>query len=179
MKVIARTGAIFDGIIGLFFVVACVLLIITMLSVNLDVVMRYFVGQTYPWLPEVNEYALLFITFLSTTWILKKGGHVRMDLVLNRLSPKAKTLLNLATNIFAAAIWFVIAWYTSQLTWGMFQERERIATLLEPLKAPLVAVIPICSFLIFIQLMKNIYGYMWSILGQKTIVKEQPTRIEV
>ncbi len=162
MKQLTKTGTIFDKIMGILFVFACVLLVFMMLSVGFDVLMRYFVGRPQIWVIEVVAYSLLFITFLAAAWVLRGEGHVKMDLVLDRLSPRGRATLNIVTSTLATIMWLVIAFYTSQLVWILFQRGEIMNTALKPPKAPLVAVIPLGSFLLFIQSLRRTYGYLGS-----------------
>ena len=162
MKLLKRTGTVFDNIMWVLFLLACAMLAFAMLSVCLEVVMRYFLSRPLNWVVEIIRYMLLFITFLSAAWLLKTGKHVKIDLVLDRLNPRAQVRLNIVIYILSAIIWLVIAWYSGQLTWHLFQTGERIDTLLAPLKAPLVSIIPIGSFLLFIQSLRKAYTYLIS-----------------
>jgi len=159
---LSRIGAIFSRSVQALYVLACIVLVLTTLSVCYEVVMRYFFGRAQIWVVESVSYSLLFITFLSASWVLKNEGHVKMDWLLNRLNPRNQALLNIITSILAAIVWLAIAWYGGQLTWGLYLEAVHIESELQPLKAPLVAIIPVGSFLLFIQLLRRAYGYLGS-----------------
>jgi len=160
MKLLTKIGTNFDKIMGILFVFASVLLVFTMFSVCLDVVMRYFVSRPQRWVIEVVAYCLLFMTFLAGAWVLKKEGHVKIDLVVDRLKPRGRAMLNTITSVFAAIMWLVLTWYTSQLVWDLFQRGELMPTALEPPKAPLVVIIPLGSFLLFVQSLRRANGFL-------------------
>ena len=163
MKLLTRSGAVLDKILGSLFVLACILLVFIMLAVVVDVVMRYSGMHPILGVNEIVEYSLLFITFLAAAWILKKEGHIRISIVLDWLNPRPRATINTLTSIVAVIIWAVIAWYSGQVTWDLFQAGEHIgASLLEPLKAPLVAIIFVGSFLLFIQSLRKTHGYLRS-----------------
>lgn len=155
-----KIGSLFDKILRVLFVLACVLLIFVMLSVCLEIVMRYFVGRPQSWVVEISSYSLLFITFLSAGWVLRREGHVKIDLVLDLLSPRLRFGLNTITSVLSALMWLVITWYAGEATWDMYQTSERICTILEPLKYPLFAIIPVGSFILFIQSLRRTFGYV-------------------
>ncbi len=176
MKLLTKTGTIYNKILGSLFVLSCVILVLIMLSVSLNVVMRYFIGRPQGWVIETVSYSLLFITFLAAAWVLHKEEHIKMDLVLNRLSPRGQSVLNTVTSILASIMWLALTWYSSQITWTLFQGGDRIHTILEPLKAPLVAVIPIGSFLLFIQSLRRTHGFLrgWRASSEETRVTDRP-----
>jgi TRAP-type C4-dicarboxylate transport system permease small subunit len=97
---LARIGCILDRIIDLCAFAAGLLLSFILISVCLEVVMRYFLNRPLQWVIELTEYALLYITFLGTAWLLKKDGHIAVDVMLFRLGPRAQAFL----GVFSSAI---------------------------------------------------------------------------
>ncbi len=162
MKLLKKVASVFDGITNFLALLAAVLLILIMLSVTYDVVMRYFLGRPQIWVVEIAEYALLYITFLGAAWLLKKDGHVRMDLLLSRLNPEAQAILNTITSIIGVAACLTLTWYSTQVTWTYFQEGRYMNTALFFPIAPILLVIPVGSFLLFIQFLRMNYGYLGS-----------------
>ncbi len=169
MKLITRATSIFDRTIGLLSLFAGILIIYMMLSVTAEVATRYFLGGMMGWVIEVSEYSLLFITFLATAWVLKREGHVRMDLVLRQLNPRAQTLLNIVTSIIGAVICLIIFWYGVQVTWNSYQIGYTMAKPLRPPQFLILFIIPVGSFLLFIQFLRRTYGYLghWKELSGK------------
>jgi TRAP-type C4-dicarboxylate transport system permease small subunit len=66
--------------------VAAVLLGVTALAITLDVIARNVGLGTVPWILEVSEYVLPAATFLVAPWLLYRNEHVRLDVLLPRLS---------------------------------------------------------------------------------------------
>ncbi|MBI4286762.1 MAG: TRAP transporter small permease [Chloroflexi bacterium] len=87
-----------------------------MLSVDLEVVLRYGFTRPTSWVLDFTEYALVYITFLTSAWLLSKDGHVKIDVILERLPAKAQRALNITTSIIATIaclLFFVFsAWMT-------------------------------------------------------------------
>ncbi|MFC1979972.1 TRAP transporter small permease subunit [Chloroflexota bacterium] len=161
MKFVRRIACFFDRTLDLLAVLAATLIIFVMLVIALDIVMRYFLNRPIFWVTEIVEYNLLFITFLGAAWVLRKEGHIRVDIIPSRLKPKARASLNMATSIFVALIWLTITWYSARITWEYSQEVMRFHTLLETPKFAILIIIPIGGLLLFIQslrMSRNYYG---------------------
>ena len=162
MKLLRKAGAIFDGIINRLSYLAIALLVFSWLAVCFHVLFRYFLRQPFKWTVEVSGYTLLWITFLGATWLLKREGHVRLDIVLNRLNPRARALLNVITSIIGAVVCLVIAYYGGVATWDAWIRGVVPSTPMAPLKAPILMIICIGSFLLFVQFLRRAYGYLAS-----------------
>jgi TRAP-type C4-dicarboxylate transport system permease small subunit len=93
---------LFDRIIDLLASLAGGLILFMMLSICIDVVLRYFLNRPLTWGVEISEYILLWSTLLSVAWVLKIEGHVKIDLVVNRLNPRNQCLVNTITSILGA-----------------------------------------------------------------------------
>ena len=50
--------------------------------VSADIILRNLTRTGFPWANEVSEYALYLMTLLTAPWLLRRGQHVRIDLVL-------------------------------------------------------------------------------------------------
>ena len=85
MKFLTKVGVILDRTLGFFAFLTGTILIFMMLSVSADVFMRYFLSKPIFWVVEVNEYAVIYATFLGAAWVLAKDGHIKVELVVDRL----------------------------------------------------------------------------------------------
>ncbi len=157
MKLLKAT---FDRIIDVLAVFARVLLVLVMLVVCADVVMRYFFNSPMSWVLESTQFALVFITFLGATWVLKNEGHVRMDIVINRFSQRTQNRINVVTSILCAAVCLVVTWYGVKVWWDYVQIDYLYPGSLVIPAYFLEAVIPIGGFLLFIQFLRRTYGYL-------------------
>jgi len=169
MKLVAKFGAIFDGINRWLVVLAGVLLTFTMFAVCTEVVARYFLGHPQDWVLEVTEYILLYITFLGAAWLLKLGGHVRMDALLGQLKPRTQAPVNAITSILGFIACLVLTRYSVEATWHYFQTGYCMITVLEVPAFLIVGIIPIGSLLLAIQFLRNTRNYLrsWKELPDK------------
>ena len=157
-----KGGALLDRVIGIFAILAGILVVYTFSSVCLEVVLRYFFNRPQVWVIETAEYALLFITFLGAAWVLRNEGHVRVDLLINQLRPGAQTAINTVTSIVSAAVCLILTWYTGQLAFDHLQRGVVSEKMLSFPKGVLLAVIPVGCFLLFIQFVRRTHRYLKS-----------------
>ncbi len=161
MKLLRKANSIFDRTIDFLAYVAGFCVIFIMLSVAAEVFSRKLLGQSLSWVIGFSEFSLLYMTLLGTTWLLKKGVHPSLDVVVNGLGPRTAALVNVATSIVGAMLCLVLAFFSAVMTWDLFQRGSYIISgTLEIPKAPLIIVIPIGSFLLFIQFLRRAHGYL-------------------
>ena len=140
---------------------AGLLLIFQMLSVCFEVVSRYFFNSPTSWVVEITSYMVLWVPFLSGAWVLRKGAHVRMDLLIENMHRKIRVALFLITSIMAAAVCLIITWYGMKVVIDLYQLGFRTQTVLMLPKWPIISIIPIGTFLFFIQFLRMISHSLW------------------
>ena len=161
MKVLKRMTALFDGTINVLAVIAALVLVFLMLSVCLGVVMRYFLGRPLLWVIQIGEYALLYLTLLSAAWLLRKGGHVTMDLVVAGLNPVQQDVMKIITSTVGAILCFGLFLYGAGVTWDAYvMGRYPSQAVLEIPDAYILVVIPVVSFMLCVQFVRIAYG-LW------------------
>jgi len=158
-----------DKTITAMMVFGAAIIIIDMLAVSIDVILRYLFDITYTGLFELTEYSLLWITFLATAWLLKINGHIRLDLVLDRLNPRRKVITNIVTAIVCEILMGFLIWYSVKLTANDFINGTYLSTVLQPIKWPIEIIIAIGYILLFIVMLKRIYDNLkiWQSLSPK------------
>jgi C4-dicarboxylate transporter DctQ subunit len=78
---------------GMAILAGAVLLFINV-AVCYAIAMRYFFSDPPIWVTQTTEYALLWIVFLATTWLLREKGHVNVDIVYSHLGTGTKRALD-------------------------------------------------------------------------------------
>jgi|GEM_PF-334487 len=146
-KIPRRAVPVLDRIIDLFAGAAGVLLVLIMFLVSYLVMMRYFLGRPPGWVVEICQYMIFVLTFLGAPWLLRKRGHVAVDIVLSCLNQKANQVIAMFTSLVGMMISFFLAWYSGRSTWQHFVEGIPVIEILRIPKALLLAFIPV-SFLL-------------------------------
>ena len=108
----ASFGRLFD-----FLALAAALILLAMVAlVTADIVLRNTVRVGFSWANEVTEYALYLITLLTAPWLLRRGQHVRIDMVLVLVPPRIAWLCEAAADILGFAASLVLVWYGTIMT---------------------------------------------------------------
>ena len=150
-----RTLDIFDRIINIMTFLAGILLVFIMLSVCSEVVLRSFFNRPQIWVTEVTECLLLYITFLGTAWLLREEGHVKVDIILDRLKPKTVALLGIISSLVGLFVSIILTVYSISVTWNYFQRGIYTPTALEIPVSAILVIIPIGSLMLFIQFIRR------------------------
>ena len=167
-KVADRFWAIYDRILDVFLVFATVLVVFDTVIVSVDVLMRSAFGTTWKGFFEISEYSLLWMAFLSAAWLMRINGHVRVDLILTRLKPRPRAIMNIVSSIICVIVFAIIIWYSAKITLHDYRVGFILSSLLTPPKWPVEMIIPIGSFLLLIQLSRNVYEHLksWKALSR-------------
>jgi len=86
---------------------------IVVLVVFTDVVMRYAFKTSYVFVQELEWHLFSFIFLMGAGYTLFRDGHVRVDIIYQRLSPKARAWVNFIGVIFFLIPGCYLVIYTS------------------------------------------------------------------
>lgn len=82
----------FANIIGNFTAIVMVLMILT---VTYNVVMRYFFNSGSIAMQEMEWHLFSVVIMIGVSYTLKENGHVRVDVIYDRLATKKKAMINM------------------------------------------------------------------------------------
>lgn len=103
----AAFGRLLDALMGL----ACLLLLAMTLLIGADVATRNTGLGGIPWSNEVSEDILYLLTLLSAPWLLRRGQHIRIDILLRALPPRLGWLFEWAGDLLGLACSLYFVWY--------------------------------------------------------------------
>ncbi len=147
--------------INKFFVsIACLMYVGTILLINFDLFMRFAFRSPIAGLTEVTEIFLLYMTFLGTAWLYKEDGHVVVDIILYNLVSKSisKKILILQNHIIVGIISAILVYYGFLTTFDHFMRGAYNPTILETPIALVIAIIPIGSFILLLEVLVKIFN---------------------
>ena len=73
-------------------------LVLMILNVTYDVVMRYFFNTGSIAMQEMEWHLFSVVILLGISYTLKEDGHVRVDLIYDRLTEKKKAKINIGSS---------------------------------------------------------------------------------
>ena len=117
--------------------VASALLLAMLAIICADVLTRNVALPGLPrgvaWSNEVSELLLYLITLLAAPWLLRRGQHIRVDIVLRAIPPAKAWACEWLADVlgFLCCVWMVC--YGTRVTWKSFAEGAMsIKTLVTP-----------------------------------------------
>jgi TRAP-type C4-dicarboxylate transport system permease small subunit len=143
--------AFFDRIVDFMALLAGVILVFITAAVCYTIGMRFLFTKTTIWIIPITEYALLWIVFLGTTWLLREGGHITTDLIYTHLNEKTKhnldCIMYVIGGLTCAAMLFFGVLHVCECIMGRVTDVRAVTV---P-KTAVFIIIPIGSILLTIQ----------------------------
>ncbi len=106
-KLSAGFGRLFNALA----IVAALTLLVMVVLVTADIVLRNLTRSGFPWANEVSEYALYGMTLLTAPWLLRRGQHVRIDLLLSIVPSRVAWLMEAAGDVIGFLVCVVMVRY--------------------------------------------------------------------
>jgi TRAP-type C4-dicarboxylate transport system permease small subunit len=89
-------------------VVAALLVAATAVSTCLAVYFRYVTDAALAWPEEISGYLLVWISFAGAYLALRDGGHINLDLFVDKLSERPRAAVKMAVDGLVAAFLFLL-----------------------------------------------------------------------
>lgn len=105
--------AFFERLLDFFCSLFGIVLGLIVALICLDVALRNLALGSLPWLIELSEYLMYAGTFLSASWVLRQGNHVRVDMLLVALPKRLAIRLEQVVDLIGLAISLVLLYYGS------------------------------------------------------------------
>ncbi|MDD5095760.1 MAG: TRAP transporter small permease [Dehalococcoidia bacterium] len=126
-----------------------------MFATGYEVVARYLFNSPTSWSNEICMYLLIGCAMLGVCYTQRTKGHIFVDWLTSGMSLKVQRLLDMAGLVTGLIFWGTLCWQGTLLSikgWNWHSQ-----TILElPLIYPLIS-IPLGSFLMFLQLVADLY----------------------
>jgi TRAP-type C4-dicarboxylate transport system permease small subunit len=148
---VTRLSDLYGRLLNLLAIVAALTLLAMVIVVTGDILLRNLLVKGLLWANEVSEYALYLITLLTAPWLLRRGQHVRLDLVLTAVPKQIAFILEAIGDIIGFAVCLAMIRYATLMTYDAW----RIGSItIKNLVFPewwLLAPLPVCFVLLAIE----------------------------
>jgi len=111
-----RLAVIFGRLFDALAIAAALTLLAMVVLVTADIVLRNTTGGGFAWANEVSEYALYLMTLLTAPWLLRRGQHVRLDIILTWVPPRVAWLMEVAGDLLGFCVCVVLVRYGIAMT---------------------------------------------------------------
>jgi C4-dicarboxylate transporter, DctQ subunit len=108
---------------------------------------------------DMVELAMALFAFLGISYCQRLGGHVRMELGLNNLSPRAQAVAEVVSTAVALGVVGVLVWYGATHAWRAYESGDSTIDA-QFLVWPSKAVVPLALGLLWLRLWINALGYL-------------------
>jgi C4-dicarboxylate transporter DctQ subunit len=164
-----RFWIVFDKIIEFMAALAALIMVFITFAVCRDVVMRYFFARPSIWVVQTCEYALLWMVFLATTWLLREGGHVSVDILFARLKGKPKFILSIIMYSIGGLACLLLTIFATQYTYESIVEHiTDVRAVTVPMYSVFI-IIPIGSAFLVIQFFRMVWNELHTIRKKESL----------
>jgi TRAP-type C4-dicarboxylate transport system permease small subunit len=87
-----------------------------------EVVARYFFSAPTAWTYDIGCYLLAAVIFLAVPEMTRRGAHIQINLIADRLPPPGARVLRAAVGVLAAAACLTATWITGHETWRQYAQ---------------------------------------------------------
>jgi TRAP-type transport system small permease protein len=96
--------------------VGCLVIAASVVLVCVNVAGRALGLGGVRWTDEASEYGLYAVTLLAAPWLLDRAQHIRVDIVLTSLPPRAGWALEILADVAGFVLSLALAWYGFRAT---------------------------------------------------------------
>jgi TRAP-type mannitol/chloroaromatic compound transport system permease small subunit len=116
-----------------------------------EVLLRYGFNRPTIWVHETSEHLFAVFFLLGGAYTLSQGGHVRVDVLLLRLSVRRRLLLELFASCFFFLFTGLLLWQGIDMAWESAAMLERSQSPWGPYIFHVNLMVPVAAFLMLIQ----------------------------
>lgn len=148
-------GRIFDVILNTLAVIAGIILVSMMLLTVTKVGMRVLMNHGILGIDQISGIMMVYMTFLGAAWVLRKDGHVTVDLIVSIVPPRVRKVMNVTASLIGAVTCFAVTWFGTNAVMLSLSRRVLVAAELEIPRAVNLVVIPLGCFLLGIEFLRR------------------------
>jgi C4-dicarboxylate transporter DctQ subunit len=145
----------FDYFIECLAYLGGIIILAITIAVTASALVRYLGFRAPIWTLQYTEYGLLWFTFLGAAWLLREGGHIRIDTVISRLYAPSRRKVEITNDILGFIVSVVIFWFGTLHTIDLFQRGIMEVKGVTVPKSPFFLIIPIGGLTLSIQFVRN------------------------
>ena len=155
MRLSQKAGQIFDRLLDICAWIGCALLAFQVVSVSVEIICRYFFDISFSVITPLNEWSLVYLTFVGVAWLQREGGHTRDDSIVMLLPRWVNVAAQWLGFALALATCALLTWYGTLVTWDNYEKMTYDFFKLREVPIFVVyLIIPIGSLLWLIQLLR-------------------------
>lgn len=155
----------FDTTLIVLSFISGLLLVFITFSIGYAILSRLLNLPSLIWVVQFNEYALLWVTFLGTAWVLKNDQHTSIDILTRFLGGKTMAVLKCLHGVLGMGLCSILTWYGALTVIDQFQRGTIDVKAIDIPMYLILFVIPLGFFLLFIQFLRNLFHAIVELKG--------------
>ena len=161
-----RLSALFEKVLEALAWLACVMVFAMVIMICLDVLLRNVAliptMRGLDWSNDATEAMLYLITMCAAPWILRRGQHIRVDIVLRAIPARTAWYCEWFADAAGLACCLVMVWYGVKMTVASYSSGAMtVKTLVTPewwLLAPLPTAFALLAIEMLFRMRRLLYG---------------------
>ena len=150
-KIIKRILDMIDAISDRLGRIFCYTVFVIMLITAIGVIARYVFNHPLLWGWLVNRQLFGVFALFAGVYTLSKGGHIRIEVLSNSLSPKARLIARLVSLLCFLAFMGVLVWQGAWMGWNSLRMHEVAAGAFRIPLYPFKLLIPLVALLFLLE----------------------------
>ena len=144
-----------------------------------EVFSRYVLKDPTVWALDITSYAFGALFMIAASWALRRGAHVRTDMLWDNFSDRTKGLIDSCSILFLLLpTMAVLAWIGwNDFLYSMAINEKSNAGAWQPIIWPLRGVIPFACAMLFLQGVSELMKSLWTVRTGKLLAAQE--KIEV
>lgn len=159
---------VLDWLFDICLAIVNVLMSLLIVIIILDVIMTYFFNAPLKWALEVSEYALAFIAFLGAGWLMREEGHLRFEMIIEKLPQKVRSVFEIFGSLVCLLVSLIIVWSGIEVVISLYEKGALFESVLQWPRWPLIAAIPVGFALLAIQLLRRSIQHIKNVKALKS-----------
>ena len=150
-------GEVKKGIRRINYIVCAIgmaMIIPLMLLTFADVMLRGFFNKPIPGTFEISQYILAVFILLGAAYTQQVKGHVGVDFVTSRLSPRLRAICEIVTTLLSLFIIAVVVWQG----WVVGIEEKAVSDQLRIPQYPFKVLVAVGGLLLWLELLIDLFG---------------------
>lgn len=128
-----------------------ILVPIVTLIICFEVVLRHFFNAPTIWVYDMSTFMFGYIVLLTGAYVQERKGHIRIDLIYLKLSPRKQAWLDVLGMLMGLLFLGAVAFYGWQRTMHDFHIGARLSSEWAPPKTHFTLMIPLGAALLILQ----------------------------
>ena len=126
IRAIDRVGVVLEKF------VSCVCVIVMSLLVFINAIARFVFNNSLAFSDEISTYLFVLMSFMGTAIAARRGAHLGLSIITDRVSPKARTIIGIIMYAISAFFCLLIVIFGVQMVISQYQLGQQSAAMQWP-----------------------------------------------